>query len=257
MSIDLAYAQARVQARLGERLSEAGWRSLESTLGLPQYLATARTTALAPLLQHLSGSVTTHAVERALRDSWRAEVTAVSRWVPERWSPAVQWTAWLPYLDAVAWLMRGQPVAAWMEKDAVLGDLSIDDTTARRHAVAESAFGILTDGDGPEDLRARWFDHWTRLHPATGAGEKAGLRALVSAVIHYRTAIDSRGAGRAERADARTRLGARVTSLVHRHAAQPVAVFSHLLLVSLDLQRLRDGMLRRTLFSDEFEEQAA
>ena len=73
MSIDFAYAQARVQARLGERLSEAGWRILESTLGLPQYLASARNMALAARVHNFSAHVTTHTIERCA-------VTGVRRW---------------------------------------------------------------------------------------------------------------------------------------------------------------------------------
>ncbi len=257
MSIDFAYAQARAQARLGERLPEAGWRVLESTLGLPQYLVSARHTVLAPLVRYFSAAVTTHTIERTLRDNWRAEVAAVNRWVPEAWAPAVEWTAWLPYLDAVAWLMRGQPPPAWMEKDAVLNDLAIHAIDVRRHAIAESPFGILADGNGSENLQASWFERWTRLRPATSGSARAGMQALVAAVTQYRAAIDRRGASRAERADARGQLGARAMSLMHRHIQEPVVVFSHLVLVALDLQRLRDGLLRRTVFGDEFEEQAA
>ena len=96
MSIDFAYAQARAQARLGERLPESGWRVLESVLGLPQFLASVRNTVLAPRVRHFSATVTPHAIERTLRDDWRTEVAAVSRWVPESWLPAVTWTASVP-----------------------------------------------------------------------------------------------------------------------------------------------------------------
>ena len=109
MSIDFAYAQARAQARLGERLPEADWRLLESTLSLPQFLTSVRNTVLAPRVQHFSAAVALQTIERTLRDDWRREVAAVSRWVPGPWIPAVKWTAWLPYLDGIAWLMREEP----------------------------------------------------------------------------------------------------------------------------------------------------
>ena len=257
MSIDFAYAQARVQARLGERLSGPGWRALESTLGLPQYLASVRNTVLAPHAQHFPAALAPHTIERSLRHDWRAEVDAVSHWVPNAWSPAVEWTAWLPYLDALAWLARGKPVLPWMQPDAVLSTIAVQDVAARRSALADAPFGVLASEDTPAGMRARWFDHWTSLHPQARDDEKAGLRLLVVGVQRYFAAIDRRRASRNDRREAHERLEEVATGLVHRHAEKPVAVFCHLLLVALDLQRLRDGLLRRALFRDEPGEQAA
>ena len=257
MSIDFAYAQARAQARLGERLSASGWRALESTLGLPHYLASVRNTALAPLVQHFSPAVSTHTIERTLRDEWRAEVEAVSRWVPEPWSAAVAWTAWLPYLDALAWLLREKPVLSWMQADAILSDVALHDTAARRLAMADAPFGTLANDDNPGDLRARWFRRWTALCPRVTADEEAGLRLLVAGVQRYLAAGKRRGMDRNKRRDVRTRLDALATGLLHRRAEEPVAVFCYLSLVALDLQRLREGLLRRALFLDESAERAA
>lgn len=251
MSIDFAYAQARAQARLGERLSETGWRVLESTLGLPHYLASVRNTALAPLVQHFSTAVSIHTVERALRDEWRAEVAAVSRWVPEPWSAAVAWSAWLPYLDTFAWLMREQPALAWMQADTVLAGVALHDPAARQVAMAGAPFGKLARGDPRESLRACWFEHWTAICPQTDAEEKASLGLLVAGVRRYLAENERRGMSPAKRRDAHKRLDALAMGLVHRRAEEPVAVFCYLVLVALDLQRLRDGLLRRALFRDE------
>jgi hypothetical protein len=253
VSIDFAYAQARAQARLGERLSETGWRVLESTLGLPQYLASVRNTSLAPLVQHFSTAVSVHAVERALRDEWRAEVAAVSRWVPEPWSSAVAWSAWLAYLDALAWLMREERALAWMQADTVLATVALNDAAARQAAIANAPFGALAKDDSREDLRARWYQHWAALCPRTDAEENAGLALLVAGVRRYLGADERQD----KRRDARTRLDTLATGLVHRRAEEPAAIFSYLALVALDLQRLRDGILRRALFRDEPREEAA
>jgi hypothetical protein len=257
VSIDFAYAQARVQARLGERLSETGWRALESTLGLPQYLASVRNTVLAPHVQHFSATLEPHTIERSLRDDWRAEVDAVSHWVPNAWSPAVAWTAWLPYLDALTWLTRGEPVLPWMQPDAVLSTVAVQDVAARRTAMADAPFGALAGEDMTSHMHARWFEHWTSLYPQNRDNEIAGLRLLVVAIETYFAAIDRRRVSRNDRRAARERLEAVATGLVHRRAEEPVAVFCHLLLVALDLQRLRHGLLRRALFRDEQGEQAA
>jgi hypothetical protein len=257
VSIDFAYAQARAQARLGERLPEAGWRVLESMPGLPQFLASVRNTVLAPRARHFSAAVTPHAIERTLRDEWRAEVAAVSRWVPEPWIPATRWTAWLPYLDSVAWLMREETVLEWMRRDAVLAELAMDDIEARRIAINDSPFRPLTERDAPGNLQARWFEHWMTLSASTSDDETAGLEALVAAVGRYLDTNASRDASVSGRRDARASLVDRTTRLVHRHAEAPVVVFCYLSLVALDLQRLRDGLLRRVLFRDQPGEIAA
>jgi len=257
VSIDFAYAQARAQARAGERLPEAGWRVLESTLGMPQYLASVRNTVLAPHVQHFSATVMPHAIERTLRDDWRAEVAAVGRWVPDPWLPAVTWTAWLPYLDGVAWLLRDEQVLEWMRQDAVLSGLAIDDLAARRLAIVDSPFGPLAEQDSSENLKARWFDRWRSVSPSTSADETVSLRALVAAIGRYLDTTAGRDAGRSDRRDACARLARRATRLMHRHVEEPVVVFCYLLLVALDLQRLRDGLLRRALFRDQPAEAAA
>lgn len=257
VSIDFAYAQARAQARLGERLPEAGWRVLESTLGLPQYLASARNTILAPRVQHFSAGVTPHTIERTLRDDWRNEVSAVTRWVTEAWRPAVAWTAWLPWLDSLAWLARDEPALEWMRQDAVLAPFAIDDIAARRLALAESPFESLTGEDAPDGLLSRWFDQWLALCPPMNDDERAGLGILAAALRRYLDTNAGHNAGRSQRNDARAALENRATSLVHRRSEEPVVVFCYLLLVALDLTRLRDGLLRRALFRDGSAEKAA
>ena len=95
------------------------------------------------------------------------------------------------------------------------------------------------------------------LFPSTSEDETAGLRALVAAMGRYRDTTASRDASRSGRRDARARLAGRATHLIHRHTEEPVVVFCYLLLVALDLQRLRAGLLRRALFRNQPGEQAA
>ena len=56
---------------------------------------------------------------------------------------------------------------------------------------------------------------------------------------------DSRSQGKRRR-----RLDAHAVRLIRRCLREPVTVFSHLLLVALDLGRLRNGLVRRALFGD-------
>ena len=184
-------------------------------------------------------------------------MAAVSRWVPESWSPAVEWTTWLPYLDTLAALASDEPALPWMQADAALSGVALDDAAARRLAIAEAPFAALFDGQSPADIRTRWQGRWAALQPGVTTDEAAGLRLLVAEVQKFLAASRLRGIGRNDRRDAHARLDARATSLVHRCAEEPVAVFGYLSLVALDLLRLRDGLLRRALFREESGEEAA
>jgi len=257
VSIDFAYAQARVQACLGARLPEAGWRMLESIRGLAPFLAAIRNTALAPKVRHFSAAVTPHAIERTLRDDWRDQVGAVARWVPEPWSPAVEWAAWLPYLEAIAGLMRDEPVLAWMRDDGVLRAIAIDDRSARLRAIDDSPFGVLADSGAPGTVHTRWFARWAALAPDTSADEEAGLQALTATVRDYLDTARGQSASPGAPRNARARVTGRAIRLVHSRVEEPVVVFCHLLLVALELQRLRGSLLRRALFDGQPGEQAA
>jgi hypothetical protein len=255
VSIDFAYAQARAQGRLGERLPEDAWRVIESSLGLSQYLASVRGTALAPRTRYFPAEVTPHAIERTLREHWRTEVADVARWIPDEWREAIEWIAYIPYISAVDWLAKKEPVLSWMQDDPVLSDLAVDDASARRVALDASPFAAMPDVDG--DLTAGWLAHWRSLWPSMADEEATAMHTFVDAVRTWLVAIAVQGASLRDRRDARVRLSRKVASMMHRHIQQPVVVFCHLLLFGLELQRLRDGLLRRTLFNDELPERVA
>lgn len=257
MSTDFAYAQARAQARLRERLPEDAWRVIESSQGLPRYLASIRGTVLAPRTRHFPAAVTPHAIERALRDNWRAEVADVARWIPDHWREAVEWTAYIPYINAVDWLAKEKPVLPWMQDDPMLSDLADDDDNARRAALDASPFRPMLDVDGDGELPDRWLAHWQSQWPSMNDEEATALRALVDAVLAWLAAGAVQGASLRDRREARVRLTSKAASMMHRHVEQPVVVFCHLLLFGLELKRLRDGLLRRSLFNGEHVERVA
>lgn len=256
MSIDFLYAQARIQARLGQRLPESGWRLIESSLGLAQFLHSARASILAPRVQHFTTRVSPHTIDRSLRHDWCEEIAAVGRWVPERWREAVYMTTWLPYLPSIAYLEDGGATLYWMHDDSVLAELAQDDIAARRLALSESPFaGFLTDRETP-GLSKRWIDCWRDTWPAMGAVEHSGLEQLLVVVDRFSTDDSGANGGRA-RQERLIRLDRRVARLLRRRTGQPVVVFCYLLLTGLDLQRLRDGLVRRALFNDVVPEAAA
>jgi hypothetical protein len=257
VSIDFAYAQARVQARLGQRLAEEGWRLLESSLGAPQYLTSVRGTSLAPRVQQFTPAASPHAIDRSLRAEWRAEVAATCRWVPDRWRDAVDWTTWIPYLDAVAYLLRDGPVLDWMRDDPVLADVAIADPESRRLAIDASPFAVLARDGAEAALRERWLARWRSLWPSTSTAEASGLRRFAAGLEEFGDTSRRSDATPRDRAEARAHLAFRAARMLRQQDQQPVIVFCHLLLVALDLLRLRDGLLRRALFSDARPEMAA
>ncbi len=64
---EFAFAQTRLQARHGERLTDADWRALESAQSPDRYLEQARATSLRRFVARIDAGMDSHAIERALR----------------------------------------------------------------------------------------------------------------------------------------------------------------------------------------------
>lgn len=234
MPVEFAYAQARAQARHGSRPGAETWSLLESSVGLSQFLHHVRGTALAPRVEHFSATTSPHVIERFLRREWRDEVNSVVRWVPERWRPAVAWTAGLAELPSTGYLAHGGEPLPWMAEDPVLS------AVAAGHEAAPSGDGL----DG-------WLRQWRLLWPDDG-DDDAALGKLVSLVEKYGVRREGDAAD-----DWRSRIAAQAVRILRRHRDQPVTVFCHLLLCALELHRLRQGLMQRALFNDLVAEAAA
>lgn len=246
MPVEFAYTQARAQARHGERLSAEAWGLLESSVGLAQFLHLVRGTTLAPRVEHFSAATSPHVIERSLRREWHREVDSATHWVPLRWRAAVAWTGWLAELPALDHLLDGGASLPWMAEDPQLSVFIMEDAEATRRSIEEA----LPSADA-DTVPAGWLSHWRRLWPDDGAGDP-GLRLLVSLVERHRTGGDGDAAG-----DWRENLERRAVGILRRHRERPVTVFCHLLLCAVELHRLRQGLLQRTLFNDLAREAAA
>ena len=111
-----SYVQARLQARHGERLHEADWRAIEAARSIDQFIERARASSLRRFTERMNARMSSHAVERMLRDTWRAYVAEVANWVPAAWRQAVLWTSLLPELPIIDALAQGRS-AEWVEQD--------------------------------------------------------------------------------------------------------------------------------------------
>ena len=212
---EYAYVQARLQARHGGMPGPASWTVPEASHTAAHYLARARAGALSAWVDGQDPSGDAHRAERQLRLRWQRYVDDLAAWQPLCWRPATRWFASLPELALI------KPPA---DDDAV----------------------------------ARWLQAWLDLVPA---GEALGVRlpALLRRVAtllmpgmvgadggrHHRAAAQSAQFARSAQAEPVRRA---LQRLFRRHAATPVAVFAHLALVALDVERLRGGLVVRTLY---------
>ncbi|HZD90587.1 MAG TPA: hypothetical protein VE224_10835 [Pseudolabrys sp.] len=250
------YVQARLQARHGERLDEAGWRALEAAQAADAFLDRARAGSLRRFAEQVNANLSSHAIERALRAAWRGYVAEIAAWLPPAWRPAVLWTSLMPDLPAIDALLA-DATPRWAAQDSWLAPFSEPDMTRRHAALQASPFAPLLPRDGDSTpLGARWAQHWRALWPQMSAADARALNALARAVRDHIVRLAH--AGPQERsAPHRRDLERVVTRLFRRHAASPTAVFAHLLLTALDLERLRGGLVRRRLFEPARRRQAA
>jgi hypothetical protein len=253
-SRDFAYAQARLQARHGERLQDGDWRTLEAARSLRLHLERARATALRRHCERLDAALSGHALEAVLRREAERAVREVGVWLPPNWRPAVLWLAFLPVLPLLDAALRGEPLPEWAADEPVLAPLVGLEPAARAAVLVNSPAAPLVPprGDEASTVADLWVAEWVRRLPGGVGGNReigdlieAVRRAAAGATLAHqeqptRTAID-RILARAFRAGAGTAL----------------AAIAHLGLLFVDLERLRGGILRRALFDEAHGEEAA
>lgn len=238
---DSAFAQARLQARHGARPDEHAWRALEASRTAAHYVALARKGPLARWVDGIADDAEVHRVEHALRTRWRRYVDEVARWQAPAWREATGWFGALFELPLAAGLLRGdaRALAAWP-------DLSADaDVAAKTAALRSAGLGPLaaasTEG-GSQAVAAAWLAEWNRRLPAGAAADPALGRP--AELLLPRLGGDGEG-----RAAGGELLRQALVKLFRRHAFSPAAVYAHLALVALDVERLRGGVTARRLAS--------
>jgi hypothetical protein len=250
------YVQARLQARHGDRLTEGDWRALEAARSLDHFLDRTRATALSRFAAPLNAAMTSHAIERLLHAAWRGYVAEVAAWLDRDWRQAVQWAALVPDLPAVDALLKGD-VPAWLKDDTLLAAFAEGEATQRLARLEKSLFAPLVPApDREPSLVRRWAAHWRSLWPRLGKADTSVLHELTSLVAAHNAQL-ALAMPPATSPPYRNELMIGLTRLFRRHGATPVAVFSHLALTALDLERLRGGLVRRALFAPARAREAA
>ena len=252
-SAALALFQAKLQARHGERLTEDDWRALDTARSFDHYLDRARATPLRRFVDRLNASMTSHTIERLLGMAWRDYVAEVASWLEGDWQAAAQWVGYAPDLPTVAAILRDD--VAWLKDDArwwgsprvkrhngwrIWKNRHLRRSWRRRIAPASSPTG-------------RRIGEFCGRRSAKPTPERTELTRIAAAHLTQLTASQPPDTS----APHRLELAKHLTHLFRRHAASPVAVFSHLALIALDLERLRGGLVRRRLFMPARAQEAA
>ena len=250
------YVQARLQARHGERLTEDDWRALDAARSFDHYLDRARATPLRRFVDRLNASMTSHTIERLLGTAWRDYVAEVASWLEGDWQAAAQWVGYAPDLPIVEAILRDD-VPAWLKDDARWVGFTEGGTAQRLAHLEKSPFAPLVAApDRAAGLASNWTAHWRILWPALGKADARVLSELARIAAAHLTQLTASQPPDTS-APHRLEFAKHLTRLFRRHAASPVAVFSHLALIALDLERLRGGLVRRRLFMPVRAQEAA
>lgn len=249
----IAYLQARLQARHGDRLTADDWRVAEASTDLSHYLDAIRRTALKRWVADIDDEMEPEAIERMLRAAWRDHVDQITAAAPEEWRPAVEWLRWLPDLSAIEHLLRGGKVPPWMRADPVMRGLAYDEPQRRREALAELPVAPLqpADDDSASRVVEAWLEEWRRRLPRTSADQRAELDELVEIILHHLEAM--RASAEPDGRALRNTLAERIVRRFRRGAGTVTALFSHLVLDGLEFERVRAGVMTRKLLPERSE----
>lgn len=243
--IAFAYAQARLQARHGQRPGPLDWRRLQGVEDVVHYLQVARRTRLAPWVEDLHGEYDSDAVELVLRRRFYEYIDEVGQWLPQPWRESSGWLKRFPDLPALQHLMSGQEPPAWMSRDTQLRPFTPGDSGQRRRALRDSDCAVLVVAwERGETLTGAWLRHWRASWTTQATPGLEQLAACLRRFLRSSGAVE--GGGFEQRREA---LQARLTSIFRRYSFQPAACYAHLALTALDLMRLRAELLRRILFA--------
>jgi hypothetical protein len=244
MRRNFIFAQTRLQARHGMRPDERTWQLVESQKDLANFLQSARQTNLKNWVMGLQATDNHHLIESSLLKLYRDYIEDIAAWVPRSWRKSVEWTASLSYLPALQHLLSGNTVQEWMLQDPVLKEFTAMHLEQRSNAFLQSEFAPLVHAwQAGDSLLVTWIQCWQARWPDKQAKQQAGLHAMNTLLNQHLNTFLHVAPNAAWRH--RQQLSARLCMMFRKYSYQPVAVFIHLLLIGLDIERLRGGIMQR------------
>lgn len=238
----IAYAQARIQARFSQRPPDAFWRELEAGRDLQHLMELARATRAGAAVESVAATLEPHALEARLAESWAQTCDEIAGWYPPVWRSAMRWMAWLPWLPVLTWLARVGYTPSWMQAGHPAGLLGRLPPGERLQALAGGPLASLGGAwVAGESLSEAWHRQWSAAWPvAAPARERRALERL-DAILRSFVPGDPDPAGAGFDALVEQAQVA-ATRVFRRQAGTPVAGMAMLVLLGLDLQRLRAAL---------------
>lgn len=255
--LPLEYAHARASARLAQRPGDRIWTQVRSARTVAALLEALRASPAAPTVSGIEARANADDIERAFRQQLRGRIADVSRWGPQEWRAAVQWTRHLVDLPGLVQLLGSEPPAKWIATDPALAGIAGASLSERRAILLGGELAPIVraldarPGDGAatalhEGLDA-WRLRWRRLWPRCPADDRLQIVALERDIVTHLTRFAS--APTDQTTPMRTALAACALRYMRRNPAQPVALFGFLIVMAADLERLRGEFALRSLFA--------
>jgi len=249
MRKDFIYTQTRLQARHGMRPDERTWGLVESQKDLANFLQSARQTSLGQWVSGLQATDNHHFLESTLIQHYRDYVFEVSAWVPAEWRKSVQWLVCLSYLPVIQHLLMGNTAYSWMLEDPRTKLVTTSGIEHRMNYLSQSEFAPLFKyWKSGQSLVDAWLEHWQALWPDRKPTQQRSFNSLINLVQGHRHSFEELPVDRTWQQ--REKLGFKLTMMFRKYACHPVNVFIHLLLIALDVERVRGDVIQRCLFSD-------
>ena len=240
-----AYAQARLAARLGDRISEADWARLAAVADARSFVDAAKRTPLGRYLAGTTADQSIHAVEKSLRDAWRQEVEEVASWYLARLRPVFAWLYVLPLLPAITHLLGQGAAQPWMSDEAQLGPFLKATREEMAKQLADAGLkAFLPAVLGERSVASCWLQHWKSLWPAS-ARDRRELEAFVTDILVTHDHQEEPALGLGDPDNARYVL----SRAFRRHQHSVAGALAYLGLSAIDLQRLRGEIAVRKLLS--------
>jgi hypothetical protein len=241
-----AYAQARLQARLGDSVTPEMTAQMHAARDLAGLLAVVRTTSLRRYASRLAPGLDPHELERHLRGEWIALVDEIASWQPREWRATVRWLRWLPSLPLLQKLARGGRPAAWARSDPWLGRVVAVEPGLRAAELAATPLrplrAVFEQDD--HDTLAAWLEHWRMSWPRDQEAAIA-LEAIVRDVAACGSAL--REPATRDSRDAQRALQRRLLRSFRRHPSSVAAAVAFIGLEGLAMLTLRGSVLRRAV----------
>lgn len=243
---DYIFGGTRLQARLGQRLSERDWQRLASIRDSQHLIDGLMQTGAADWIRGMDAGMPVDQVEKILLQRLGNFIETVAGWYPRQWRAAIVWTRTLPWLNT----LRAVPTLSTTGRLVRLTHTPFETAEdlrdeARLNVLRDTEFAPLVATLASEEpLFVSWYRQWQRYWPPSA---KTWQHPLVILVDRFIAAFDQITTGQADIPEATAGL----VRHFHQYIFTPVGCFAFLGIQLIELIALRQLLLDRLLFAEE------